>query len=88
MSENIPLVIQIGKWRREIVVPSVNPCVDNALEDGTVRLPRDSSEGNLPKIAVVRGASDALECLFRKIGIPDSEFTTDAGDGRIHLLRE
>jgi hypothetical protein len=85
MSENIPLVIQIGKWRREIVVPSVSPCVDNPLEDGTVRLPRDSSEGNLPKIAVARGASDALECLFRKIGIPDSEFTTDAGNGRIHL---
>lgn len=82
---SIPLVIQVGKWRREITAPNINACADNALEEGSVRLPRDRGEGNLPKIAVVRGGSDALECLFRKIGISDSEFTTDAGDGRVTL---
>ncbi len=85
LRENLPLVVQIGKWRREFTIPSISDCVDNPLEDGLVRLPRDKSEGNLPKIAVVRGGSDALECLFRKIGIAEAEFTTDAGDGRLHL---
>ena len=31
------------------------------------------------------GAADALECLIRRIGIADSEFTTDGGAGRVHL---
>jgi hypothetical protein len=84
-TQNLPLVIQVGKWRRQITVPNVSACSSNAAADGTVRLPRDRSEGSLPQIAVVRGGSDALECLFRKIGVSESEFTTDAGGGRIHL---
>ncbi len=83
--ENLPLVVQIGKWRRELTIPTITGCSDNPAPDGTIRLPRDRTEGNLPKIAVVRGASDALECLFRKIGIADSEITLDSGDGRVHL---
>ena len=31
------------------------------------------------------GGSDALECLLRRVGIADTEFTTDAGAGRVHL---
>ena len=84
-SDAIPLVIQVGKWRRQISVSGVQACADTQAADGSVRLPRDRSEGDLPRIAVVRGGSDALECLFRKIGISDSEFSTDAGDGHIQL---
>jgi len=83
--ENIPLVVQVGKWRRELTIPKATECVDTPVAERSVRLPRDRSEGNLPKIAVVRGGSDALECLFRKIGISDSEFSIDTGDGRVHL---
>lgn len=84
-AESIPIVVQVGKWRRQLTVPAIKPCASNATEDGSVRLPRDRSEGNLPRIAVVRGGSDALECLFRKIGIDPAEFSTDSGDGRVQL---
>jgi len=83
--DTIPLVVQVGKWRRQINVPGVQACGDTQAPAGSVRLPRDRSEGDLPRIAVVRGGSDALECLFRKIGIADSEFSTDSGDGHIQL---
>jgi hypothetical protein len=83
---NLPIVIQVGKWRREISLPTVNPCVDNPITNADLtRLPRSKAEGHIPKMALTTGGSDALECLLRKIGIADSEFTTDTGNGRVHL---
>ncbi len=81
----IPIVVQIGKWRRQIMIGPINPCVDNPVPDKTLRLPRSQSEGNLPKIAFSTGHSDSLDCLMRQIGIADSEFTPDSGNGRVHM---
>ena len=83
---NLPIVIQVGKWRREITLATVTACVDNPITDANLtRLPRTKAEGHIPKMALTTGGSDALECLLRKIGIADSEFTTDTGNGRVHL---
>lgn len=86
--DNIPLVIQIGKWQRMTTIAHVNACQMNALSDPELtRLPRSQAEGHLPRIGLSTGHSDALECLLRKIGIADSEFTTDRENGRVNLFR-
>lgn len=83
--EGIPLVIVSGKWRRQILVPNVQACTDNSVEAAFTRLPKNSGEGDIPKIAISTGDADALECLIRKLGIDDSEISTAGQSGRVHL---
>lgn len=82
---NIPLVIQLGRWRRQVVIPEVKACEDTMLDAELTRLPRNSKEGDIPRIAIASSTYDAEECILRKIGIEDSEFTASSGNGRIHI---
>jgi hypothetical protein len=74
VGKDIPLVIQVGKWRRKVVIPEVRPCQDNALTDPQVtRLPRNRAEGDLPRVALTSGRCDQLTCMIPKLGLDPAE---------------
>jgi hypothetical protein len=83
--DDIPLVMLIGKWRRQVTLAHVSACADNVQTDPhTMRLPAKASEGDMPRIALSTGC-DAAECFLRTVGIDDSEFTPGDGEGHVHL---
>jgi hypothetical protein len=86
VADDVPIVVQVGKWRREFKIPKPARCGNTALTDrNQTRMPRNMQEGHLPKMALTTGGADALECLLRKIGISESEMTPEAGSGRINF---
>ncbi|HUS32135.1 MAG TPA: hypothetical protein VMZ53_26730, partial [Kofleriaceae bacterium] len=82
---DIPLIVTVGKWRKRVAIPMVNECQDNPLPPELTSLPTSRQEGDIPKMAIATGSCDALECLVRKLGIADTEFTPEGGNGRVHL---
>ncbi len=94
---HVPLVMQLGKWRRVIDMPFVKVAEDNHFNtkldphdkahEQIMRLPRRQHEGspddNIPLMAVTTGAADYGECfIMNTIGIDPQEF--DKG-GRVQI---
>jgi hypothetical protein len=67
-----------------------------AVEEGNrLRLPRTQrrclgqvcgGEGDIPKMALIMGDADPVQCLLRRIGVAESEMTSSSGNGQIHLF--
>ena len=85
-SDTIPIVIQLGRWRRQFAIAVASACGSNAA--GTLNMPSvESATSDIPLTAISTGAVDSLECVLLKMGVDQSEFTTNnaARPGRIHL---
>jgi hypothetical protein len=90
VGKDIPLIIQIGKWRRQVVLPEVKACQANPITDKELtRLPKNQSEGSMPQMALTTGGCDKFGCMLPKIGIDPSEFGVEA-DGpskAVHVFK-
>ncbi len=85
--DNVPLVVQIGKWRRVVTVPMVSDCATTAVPSELTRLPRNQSEGDLPQMALLTGGCDNLACFLRSVGIDASEFSAPHAGGRVDVYQ-
>ncbi|HEU4734640.1 MAG TPA: hypothetical protein VFT22_42405 [Kofleriaceae bacterium] len=91
---SIPLVIQLGRWRRQITIPSVACCATTTLTNTQTHLPRNhigepgDVRSEIPLMAFSTGNVDTLHCVLRKIGIEDSEFSDPSGTGRIRFYQD
>jgi len=82
---NIPLVIQLGKWRRQVTIANVPSCTSTAIDATMTSLPSKHADGDIPKIAIATGNADPFECLLLKMGMDPTEITPSSGNGRIHF---
>ena len=82
---NIPLVIQLGRWRRQVTIPNVAACTTTALPSSLTRMPRNKQEGDIPQMAIATGNADGIECVLMKMGIDQAEFTLPNQGGRVHM---
>ncbi|MES1176478.1 MAG: hypothetical protein ABUL62_19295 [Myxococcales bacterium] len=87
VAKGVTVVIQLGRWRRVFTIDIDTPCDENKVPDKTFLMPSKQSQGNIPLMAMVTGKVDSLECVLRKMGIDDSEFTTPSGGGRVQFYR-
>jgi hypothetical protein len=84
---HMPLVFQIGKWRREVFVDTAS-CADTHLADPQLtRLPKKRAEGDMPQIALLTGGLDDLGCFLRLVGIDASEYAAPHAGGRVDVYQ-
>jgi hypothetical protein len=94
-ADKIPIVIQLGHWRRQFAFTVSNACGPNSVPD--LHMPSTSVEGDIPLTAISTGSYDSIECVLLKMGVAQNEFmsyATWSGEapsgsmpkpGRVHL---
>ncbi len=101
VGSNIPVVIQLGRWRRQFTVNITNQCGSNTvlavgatsngnpLPSGYLVMPNKQSEGDIPLTAISTGNVDAMECVLLKMGVDHTEFTKNTANpaGRIQMYK-
>jgi hypothetical protein len=83
----IPLVVQMGKWRRLVMLPAVPTCATTAVPPSNSRLPRNKFDGygnqaDIPRMALASGNADPLQCMMLKVGIDPAEFQLPGSGSR------
>ena len=86
-TSHVPLVVQTGKWRREVFLPHVTACGNTAVAAADSRLPKNRTEGDLPQMALLTGGCDDLGCFMKSMGIDDAEYTAPHGGGRLDVYQ-
>ena len=88
VGKDIPVVVQVGKWRKLVKVPEVKACETLEITTPeTFRLPKNTREGDMPQMALATGSADPFECLLTKMGIDLAEMTLPIAPGRVHVYR-
>jgi hypothetical protein len=62
-------------------------CKDNPVPDGTLRLPRNRKEGDVPEMALLTGGCDDMACFLLNIGIDANEFGAPHSGGRVDVYQ-
>lgn len=84
---NVPVVVEVGKWRRQVALAKITACQDNPIGAGALRLPRNRNEGDMPQMGLLTGGCDDLGCFMRGVGIDASEFSAPHGGGRLDIYQ-
>lgn len=78
-NNQIPLVVQMGKWRRVQMLATVPDCQSTAVPNANSRLPQSKFDGynnqaDIPRMALASGSADPFECMMLRMGIDPGEF--------------
>jgi hypothetical protein len=84
---DVPVTVQIGKWRRTVAVSVTKDCGSNSVADGVLRLPRSKKEGDMPQMALLTGGCDDLGCFLANVGVDPGEFSAPHGGGRVDVYQ-
>jgi hypothetical protein len=84
---HVPLVVQVGKWRREVFLSSVKGCSDNPVPAAASRLPKNRNEGDMPQMALLTGGLDDLGCFLKRMGLDDGEYSAPHAGGRLDIYQ-
>ncbi len=88
----IPLVVQMGKWRRVQMLSTVPDCQTTAIPNANSRLPQSKFDGynnqaDIPHMALASGSADPFECMMLRMGISPAEFELPGGSRRIDFYQ-